>query len=426
MIIERPRSLLQAQPAQLPPELAPPPSVQALVHSQSQGQWSWTLLRKVSYHLSDGSSPQRASQQQPIHTAYVPHEPLPDWVGAAAGRSGSMKTVPEPRAWQAGTDLVVRAHAASAHPVRSMLSGLVVGRQAHKLRVWGERHSLWQQGRVQFSEPQLFERLPLRSELAYGGHDPHAVRAALAALESRLDADSARRSRAFWRDMLPQIVPLTYARNPIGMGYVADPLPQALHQVALPRLELECDLLTPQRFAQGQPLQWLTRPVPAGLDFMDPRMFPRTAMLGLPPPGWVMGQSDCPEVNWGMVPADFSRGNLLLAEDAHVELAVHPDAVRSAPMGLRFASLGGREPISLLGLRADRPRWDFALPGERPVFDVPGLGRLHSSLLQVFIDVEARQLELLWAACWPAGRELQPGEDQQVLRSVRTQAEVVS
>jgi hypothetical protein len=160
------------------------------------------------------------------------------------------------------------------------------------------------------------------------------------------------------------------------------------------------------------------------MDFMDMRMFPRTAMLGLPPPGFVVGCTDCPEVEWGQVPVDFSRGNVLTAEDAQVATAVHPDAARCAPIGLRMGVLGGREPVSLIGLRADLPRWDFVLPGERPAFVVPGVGRLSSQLFQVFIDVDARRVELLWAASWQATRELERGEERSVLRTVATQAEV--
>ena len=106
MIAERPHSLLDAVPPELPPELASAPSVQALVHGQRQGQWWWTLLRKVTYAITDTGSLQRSTQQEPIHTAYAKHAPLPDWIVEAAGRAGSMKTVPEPRAFQSGTDVV--------------------------------------------------------------------------------------------------------------------------------------------------------------------------------------------------------------------------------------------------------------------------------------------------------------------------------
>ena len=421
----RPASVLDQPVPAVPPELAPEPSAYALVHGVQQGQWWRTVLRKVSYLLPDEGVLQRTAQA-PISTAHAPHAPLPDWLGAQAGRSGSMKAVPEPRAFQLGTNVVVRAHAASEKPVREMLAGLVIGRHAHKLRVFGERRSEWRRGQVDFTEPAPFERVPLRYELAYGGFDPVALRAALAAVEHRIgDALEWRRSRAFLQDTFPKTVPVAYARNPVGMGYVADALPEALHDVALPRIELDRDRLTPERFAQGRGMDWLSRPVPAGLDFMDPRMFPRTALLGLPPLGFAVGSSDCAEVQWGQLPSDFSRGNVMTVDEADVLGVVHPEAARCAPIGLRLPMLRGDEPLNLVGLRADRPRWDVRLPGERPLFDVPGQGALPGRLFQVFVDVEARRVELLWAASWQADRALHPAEDRELLRTVGTRVERV-
>lgn len=421
----RPASVLGQPVPAVPPELAPEPSAYALVHGVQQGQWWRTVLRKVSYLLPDEGVLQR-TVQAPISTAHAPHAPLPDWVGPQAGRSGSMKAVPEPRAFQQGTDVVVRAHAASAKPVREMLAGLVIGRHAHKLRVFGDRRSVWREGRVHFTGAEPFERVPLRYELAYGGFDPAALRDALTTIERSVgDAVEWRRARAFFQDVFPKTVPVAYARNPVGMGYVADAVPESLHDVALPRIEFDHDLLTPERFAQGRGMDWLARPVPAGFDFMDPCMFPRTALLGLPPLGFVVGARDCAEMQWGQLPPDFSRGNVVTVDEADVLDVVHPEAARCAPIGLRLPMLRGDEPLNLVGLRADRPRWDLRLPGERPVFDVPGQGALSGRLFQVFVDVEARRVELLWAASWKADRSLHPAEDRDMLRTIGTRVERV-
>lgn len=419
-----PQSLLEPTIPPVPPELAPDPSTYALVHGFQQGQWWHTVLRKVTYLLPDTGVLQRAAQL-PISTANVPHDPLPDWLGPNQGRRGSFKAVKEVRAFQRGTDVIVRAHAVSDKPVREMVAGLLIGKHMHKLRVFGDRRSAWQGGRVNFGEPELFERVPLRYELAYGGCDPVALRGALAAMERSMDPVDWRRGRGFLQDVFPQTVPLAYARNPIGMGYVADAVPGALHDIALPRIELDHDRLTPERFAQGRGLEWLSRPVPAGADFMDMRMFPRTALLGLPPLGFTVGTQDCAEVQWGQLPPDFSLGNIVTVDDADVLQVIHPEAARCAPIGLRLPMLAGNEPLNLVGLRADRARWDVALPGERPLFDVPGQGALPGQLFQVFVDVDARRVELLWAAAWKADRELHPGEDRDVLKTVRTRVEKV-
>ena len=96
--------------------------------------------------------------------------------------------------------------------------------------------------------------------------------------------------------------------------------------------------------------------------------------------------------------------------------------MRCAPIGLRMPRLQGRETLSLIGLRADLPRWDCCLPGEHPVFEVPGQGVLRSGLWQVFVDADLRRVELLWGASWLQGRELEPGEAPVVLAQIRTHA----
>ncbi|RYF34494.1 MAG: DUF2169 domain-containing protein [Comamonadaceae bacterium] len=420
----RPQGVLGQPIPAVPAELAPDPSVYALVHGVQQGQWWRTLLRKVTYGISDAETLQRAAQV-PIHTAYAAHDPLPDWAGVHAGRKGAMKTVPEARAFQTGTDVVLRGHAACEQPASTLLAGLVIGKHVHKVRVWGDRRSHWTAQGVTFSEPTPFTRLPLRYELAYGGFDPVALATALAHMAGTMDEVEWRRSRAFLNDVFPLTVPVAYARNPVGTGYVCEATREALDGVALPNIEFDHDLLTPERFAQGRGLDWLSRPVPAGLDFMDLRMFPRTAMAGLPPLGFTVGTRECAETRAGQIPPDFSRGNIATVDEAHVLEAIHPDAARCAPIGLRLGELKGNEPVSLVGLRADLARWDFRLPGERPLFEVPGQGALRSRLFQVFIDADARTVELLWAASWKADRELYPMEDQALLKTVRTRVEAV-
>src|SRR3982750_3242391 len=97
----RPQSLLDQPTPPVPAGMAPDPSVCAVVHGFREGQWWRTLLRKVTYSISDAGALQRTAQS-PIHTAYAKHDALQDWVGAHRGRKGSMKTVSEPRAFQTG------------------------------------------------------------------------------------------------------------------------------------------------------------------------------------------------------------------------------------------------------------------------------------------------------------------------------------
>jgi len=408
----------------IPAHLADQPSPMALVDAFQDGQWWWAVVRKVTYNVHTDGSVKRA-EQQPIHTAYARYDPLPDALGLEPSVNLAMKTVPEARALQTGTDVIVRGHAVAQRPDSSLPVGIVLGKFMHRLQVFGRRVTEYRNGLVRFSAPEPFERLPLRWELAYGGVDLVGLQQALALMEGKLGALEWRRARAFFRDTFAQTVPLVYARNPVGMGYVADADPQALHGVALPHIELAHDLLTPERFACGASLQWLKLPVPAGMDYLDLRMFPRSAMMGLPPPGWDCGLPVA-EVEMGQIPADFCRGNIMTVDDRQAATAIHPDAVRCAPIGLRLPEQLGGEPVNLIGMHAERARWDFSLPRERPAFTVPGLGRVSTRLHQVFIDADAGRMELLWAAPWRAERALQPGEALERLRQVQTHVEVLS
>lgn len=418
---------LDTTPPPLTDALVEKPSPLALVDANVRGQWWHAVVRKVSYRLREDGALVRTAQQ-PIHTVHTSHEPLPETWGLPPTENLSMQTVPEARAWQSGTDVVIRAHAVAPKPVRELVAGAVVGKHLHRLQVFGRRRSVFAQGRVQFTEPELFERIPLRWELAYGGLDRLAMAQALAQLEQRMDAVEWRRSRAFFKRAFAQTVPLVYARNPVGMGYVADAVAEALDGALLPHIELAHDRLTPERFAYGRPLHWLHRPVPGGMDYVDLRMFPRSAMLGLPPPGWdcVPPLRQIAEVQWGQLPEDFCGGNFLTAEGEALNAVVHPDAQRCAATGLRLPRLQGSEPVSLMGLHAERPRWDFQLPSERPAFTVPGLGRLGTQLYQIFIDADAGRLELLWAAPWQADRALAPGEGGERLQHIQTHVERLS
>ena len=163
------------------------------------------------------------------------------------------------------------------------------------------------------------------------------------------------------------------------------------------------------------------------MDFMDAGLFPRSAMLGLPPLGYCPGQdAGVAEFEWGQVPEQFCRGNIVRAEMDEIEQVRHPEHARCAPIGLRMPMLSGAEPISLVGMQAERQRLDLHLPAERPVFDVPGQGTLTSSLWQLFIDADAARVELLWGAAWQSDRELGQFEDCEVLKTIRIRGERLS
>ncbi|QNP49159.1 DUF2169 domain-containing protein [Diaphorobacter aerolatus] len=129
------------------------------------------------------------------------------------------------------------------------------------------------------------------------------------------------------------------------------------------------------------------------------------------------------EVEWGQLPEDFSRGNVVSAPDERVPDIPHPDRWRVAPIGLRLPWLVGTETVSLVGMRADLPRWDICLPAERPVFVLPDQPQEPARMWQLFIDADARRAEILWGRSWFMDRELMPGEDREWLKRIALRGE---
>lgn len=395
----------------------PQPSTCALLNAHTAAGLIATLLRKVTYKIAADGSLARTSKQHPIFTDYAMLPPLAD------ERQGSFSTVPELRAAQSGTDFILRAVARSAAPVIDMLVGVKVGSFTYRVKVFGKRKSVYKNGALSFSSPEPFTEMPLRYEMAFGGRDLALFKAVCEQLEQKLGPTQWRRGAAFINDTLPSTVPVIYARNLLGLGYIADPHPHLLDGVDLPTIEREDDLLTPERFAQGQPKAWLNRPIPAGFDYFDFRMFPRTAMMGLPPLESSNNWALAPEAAKGMVPNDFCRGNIIAAEPADFNTIIHPDAGRCAAPALRLPRLRGNEVIRLVGMHADSRQRDIKLPAERPVFEVAGVGVVHSELFQVFIDTEAGECSLLWAASWPATKPFDENAEKQLMAQLVTKVE---
>ena len=412
-----PESLLERPLPEVPKGIESEPSVFMLLSTPNGAGVNFTALRKVTYKIDLNGQMLRTSQQPPIATGYAELPPLPD------GRKGSFSHIPEARASQSGTDLIIRAFARSAAPVREMMVGVKVGKVSHRVRVFGDRVTRYANGQLSFSEPELFTEMPLRYELAYGGYDSAFFGAVCDALRAKLGDEEWRRNVAFFRDALPKTVPCVYARNLIGKGYLADVTEALLDGVELPNLEREDDLLTPARFSRGSALDWLQRPIPAGFDFFDIRMFPRTAMLGLPPPEQSCDWAKSPEVLRGLIPNGFSAGNVISAQPDQLPNLVHGDAGRCAAPGLRLPRLAGGEKIRLIGMQVEQPIAELVLPAERPVFGVPGVGEVHTSLFQVFIDVEEARCTLLWAGHWSAPAALGEEERAQLTASIVTKVE---
>jgi hypothetical protein len=304
-----------------------------------------------------------------------------------------------------------------------MKVGVVVGKIRHYAKVTGTRFVDREGSRLVFTPPEPFEAIPLRYEMAYGGIDRDFEAMVVDAARESAGPDEMRRLSAVAEDFLQGVPPAAYPRNPYGKGFALVAAPEAMIGKELPNIELDEDRLTPERLWPSKAARWVEMPVPAGFDYMHATMFPRTAMIGLPP--MVEGNWDeIQEVLSGQVPPGFCRGNLMYAESEEIPGLVHPELARCAPIGLRSPFLRGDEVITLYGMDPVEPVLGVRLPGTRPLVSLPSgvIGgksqELDCQLYQTFIDVDERTLTLVWTARTPWPKPLGPGEDQEIAKKV--------
>ncbi len=400
---------------EIPEHLKPKPSPLGITTCTITGRMELAIILKVTYTFKHARIPKRADKQLPLALENEEHDELAPEV------KGSVKAVPELVGFNTGTDVVVRAHARSRQPQPAVQVSISVEKHRHAADVYGRRIVEVTNGAVSFSQPEMFEAMPLRYELAYGGVDKAFEKSVVDFVKPRLDAERIRRIAPIAEDFLQGIPPVAYPRNHCGKGYVLVADPKQLAGLELPNIELPDDHLTPDRLVPVNPLRWPGQPVPAGFDYMDPTMFPRSAMAGLPPMAeWKW--EEYPEVRRGQVPPDFCRGNILHAEREEIPGLIHPELARCAPIGLRLPFLRGKEAVILKGMDLENQELLLELPGEQPVFRLPAAGKeveLVPQLFQLFIDVDQKYISLIWGARIPWKRALLPGEDKEILATVK-------
>ncbi len=411
--IPRPIPIRDQPFPEIPAHLVPSPSPLGVTTGTITGRLELGVSLKITYRFKGSGIPQVAEEQIPLFLANKPHDEL------VPGVQPPMKEVPEVLAFSTGTDLIVRAHARPPHPVAGMKVGVVVGNLRHYAKVTGARYVDREGDRLVFTEPELFDSMPLRYELAYGGADREFEAMVAESANANARSEDLRRISAVAKDFLRGVPPAAYPRNPYGKGYVIVADSQTMVGKELPNIELDQDRLTPGRLWPSKPLRWPEMPVPAGFDYMDVGLFPRSAMMGLPP--MAEGNLDeISEVRSGQIPPGFCRGNLMYAEREEIPGLIHPELARCAPIGLRLPFLRGGERITLYGMDQAEPVMGVHLPGTRPIFRMPATGptgrdqELDSQLYHVLVDVDERLFSMVWTARVPWPKPLKHGEDQEI------------
>lgn len=392
-----PVPMTEIPPPPIPKHMIQRPSPLALSTVLMSGYLELAIVYKRTFSIRPAGSVVAVETQAPLAREDVAHAEL------APGVPTSMKHVPEACGFRQGTDVIVRAHARAPRAVEQMRVSVRIGDRTHAADILGNRRVAISGGRVVFSKPEPFEVMPLRYELAYGGRDTLLLERTLAQLQEGLGTENWRRGAAFLKDAADFMPPIAYPRNRYGRGYAVLGVSRDVEGMVLPNIELPNDRLTPERLLVGDHRLWYRQPVPAGFDFMDATMFPRTAMMGLPPTQFDF--DSVAEVASGQVPRGYVRGYVLSTAPEKIGDLIHPEVSRCAPIGLRFPVLRGDEAIVLSGMAHECTERTVCLPAEYPVFATPlERGDIDGRLGQVFVDADQQRLELIWTARTPIAR----------------------
>lgn len=272
-------------------------------------------------------------------------------------------------AWKPMTDVVVhgKAYAPRGKRARFFDAGIAVGNRALAVRVFGDRKIDMTSGSVRFSEPELFEEMPLHAGYAYGGAD-------------------------IWTD--PQ-TRLAYPRNPSGKGFVVAPPMEKLHHMALPNLENPSKPLVPDQFLVKRFDRWKEMPQPVYLGWSQKHSHPRILFAGLPPDDAAQAEAHrqrhieaMPEIGAGPDTQPPDRIPVL-----------NPQYFNGAHPLMQLPFLRGGDKISLVYLDPDTPNFQFQLPATAPkaVLDLgKGAETMDMVLHTVEIYKPTNQLTMVW------------------------------
>lgn len=272
-------------------------------------------------------------------------------------------------AWKPMTDIVVHGKACSPRGkcARHFDARIAVGDRSLAIRVFGDRKVDMTSGSIRFSEPEVFEEMPLHSGFAYGGTD-------------------------LWSD--PQ-TRLTYPRNPSGKGFAVAPPIETLHRMALPNLENPSMLLTPEQFLAKRYDRWKDMPQPAYLGWTQKLAHPRFLFAGMSPNDAAQAEAKR-QRHLDTMPEIGAGPNTQPPERVPV---LNPQYFNGAHPSMQLPYLRGDDKICLVYMDRDTPNFQFQLPGKTPkaVLDLgKGAETMDMVLHTVEIYKPTNQLTMVW------------------------------
>lgn len=302
-------------------------------------------------------------------------------------------------AFRNATDVVVQGHCHTyGEPRYESLVAIASGDFRREILVTGDRRvEVGPDGQPRFTQPEPFEKLPLRYDRAYGGVDTVAL-----ARFSNPTFEELKFARPDWQ--LDRQTPFHYKRNPTGRGFLIEADEESLAAARVPNLSYPFDPVTPERLAVGAPERWARAPLPAALDWTGPGWFPRIAYLGLAKPA---PDGDAPIAE---IEAGWAAPDLLAIPPPLQSLDAPPRAehFQAASPGMSFARIALGQQFELTNLHPEHPVWRVALPREYPAISLelePGrMTPLEPRLSALVFRPDRSELVTTWCASAPIQR----------------------
>jgi len=367
------------------------PTCRPLTANTPAGAPCIALLAKRTYVLNAlRSTAVPAAEQLPLRAKAI-HDGEP---------SGLLLADSEAWPYKLRTDIVVHGHVYAYGTHRQVNAAVVVGATRRDLRVSGDRRCARSpDGRVRFSEPEPFDRMPLGYDRAYGGYD-QGSEAALPNLFELIGPSLATGTDARMYSLG------CYPRNRHGRGYYLSKSSTPMEEVLLPNIEDPADLLQPDRLIVHDPLAWWRQPVPAGTSWLHHGYFARCVYMGVQP-FWQPLPDGLPEFVRRYLPPEV-RGIDVIRGDAGVF------GVQSgASLGLQVPEVAGGDVILLTGLHPERQEVRVVIP-DQPTMSVRTRWRTPELAAPVLHHIELYPddgvFTVVWRGTVEASRGLLPEE----------------
>ncbi len=302
------------------------------------------------------------------------------------------------------TDLVVQGEACApgGKPVARLTVRVSLGETRKDVTVWGQRAITWPEGRPRIGAPEPFVAVPMTWENAYGGIDwrvpvPGADQKTFTAIPELA-------IRVHFEH------PGMYPRNPFGMGYLVHE--GEVPEMFAPHLEDPADLLTEERLITRDASAWWRQPLPWGLDWTHPIMFPRVCWFGPEIDPWFPTKDDAAlaEVRRGFVAENFRRTRCPggTVDDRFFQGGSH---------GLVITRPAAGQVLSITGMHPEHDLLEVPLPAteRKIVFEIEGKQTIRPARLHhIVCRPNELVLNLVFAAEAPLPRPFVPGIHKEI------------